>query len=258
MKLSIITPSLNQCDYLRHTTRTILDQPHPPELEWIVIDGGSTDGTINLLRSINDPRLKWVSEPDRGQSDAVNKGLAQATGDIVGWLNSDDLYTTGALAAVAEAMTNNPQAQWLVGRCGIINDVDQPIRATVTRYKNRSLRRYSYRRLLRENFISQPAVFWRRTFGQQVGPLDLSLYYTMDYDFWLRMGRCCQPLVLPDQLASFRLHPTSKSGLTDRRQFDEQFRVACRYTHDSVTRGLHRFNVEKIVWSYRAMNLLRF
>ena len=258
MRLSIITPSFNQCRFLARTAQSILSQQGRFDLQWIVIDGGSTDGTIDVLRNLNDARLIWISEADNGQAHAINKGLAKADGDVVAWLNSDDLYEPGALAAVADAFERNPQARWLVGRCRIIDEDDHEIRAAVTRYKDRSLRRYRYRALLRENFISQPAVFWRREFGCEIGPLDESLHWTMDYDLWLRMGARFDPLVLDRVLASFRLHAASKSGGVDRRQFDEQYRVACRYFgRDWVSRAIHRFNIEKIIGAYRVLRLVR-
>ena len=259
MRISIVTPSFNMSGYLRRTADSILSQQGPFELEWIVMDGGSTDGTLELLGALasSDPRVRLTSEPDRGQSHALNKGLARATGDVAAWLNADDLYTPGALAAVADAFSRHPGAQWLVGRCEVIDANDRPIRGAVVRYKERQLRRYRYRKLLRENFIPQPAVFWRRAFAEAVGPLDESLNFTMDYDLWLRMGRRSDPLVLDAPLARFRLHETSKSGDFSRRQFDEGYEVARRYLDgDWVSRVAHRVNVEKIVWAYRAMRLV--
>jgi glycosyltransferase involved in cell wall biosynthesis len=258
MLFSIVTPSFNQAGFLVRTADSILKQAGDFQLQWIVVDGGSTDGTINLLRSLDDPRVTWISEPDRGQAHAVNKGLARADGDIIGWLNSDDLYAAEALATVAGVFAANPSIQWAVGRCEMVNADDVPIRQAITRYKDRSLRRFSYRALLRQNFISQPAVFWRREFGEHVGPLDESLHWTMDYDLWLRMGRLADPLIVPKVLAKFRLHGQSKSGRVERGQFDEQYRVASRYfAGDRVSRAIHRVNVEKIVWSYRLMRLLK-
>jgi len=258
MRISIITPSFNQAAFLAHTARSILSQSGDFDLQWIVIDGQSTDGTKDLLASLRDGRLTWISEPDRGQSHAINKGLALADGDIVAWLNSDDLYKPGALQAVGSAFLRQPDAQWLVGRYEVIDGADRVIRNSIVRYKDRGLRRYRYRRLLRENFISQPSVFWRREFGREIGLLDESLHWTMDYDLWLRMGRRCDPLILPDVLSQFRLHAQSKSGKVERGQFDEQYLVANRYLgSDQVSRFVHRFNVEKIVLAYRAMRLLR-
>jgi len=254
MRISIITPSFNQCRFLSRTARSILSQKGDFDLEWLILDGGSTDGTVDLLKSVSDPRARWISEPDRGQSHAINKGLAMATGEVVAWLNSDDVYLPGALATVVAAFTEHREAQWLVGRCQIIDRDDRVIRSAIAAYKDRALDRYRYRALLRENFISQPAVFWRRGFGNSVGALDESLHWTMDYDFWLRMGARCEPLILDVALAQFRLHETSKSSVVDRRQFDEQYRVALRYLGDDrLSRAIHRFNVEKIVWAYRVL-----
>jgi glycosyltransferase involved in cell wall biosynthesis len=256
VKISIITPSFNQRAFLARTAESILSQTGDFEMEWIVVDAASTDGTLELLQSLRDPRLSFTSEPDRGQSHAINKGLAAAGGDVVAWLNADDLYAPGALAAVTAAFIAQPACQWLVGRCQIIDEHDRLIRPAVARYKERCLARYSYRRLLRENFIPQPAVFWRRSFGQSVGPVDESLHFTMDYDLWLRMGKAAAPLIIDEPLAQFRLHAGSKSGRVDRRQFDEGYEVACRYFDaDRVSRIAHRLNVEKIVWAYRVMRL---
>jgi glycosyltransferase involved in cell wall biosynthesis len=257
VKISVVTPSFNQCDFLRRTADSVLSQRGEFDLEWVVVDGGSTDGTVEFLKSVTDPRARWTSERDSGQSHAINKGLASVTGDVVTWLNSDDLYVPGTLAAVAEAFGQATTARWLVGRCDIIDAGDRVIREGVTRYKNYLLRKYSYRGLLRQNCISQPAVFWRADFGRRIGGPDQSLHYTMDYDLWLRMGRESDPLILDRVLARFRMHGGSKSGQVNREQFDEQYRVACRYFDGDVASKLaHRFHVEKIVWAYRLMRLL--
>ena len=258
MKFSIVTPSFNGIRFLPAAASSILTQTGEFELEWIVVDGGSTDGTVEFLRGLGDPRVRWTSESDRGQSHAINKGLSLATGDVVAWLNTDDLYAPGALAEVVRVFQSSPDARWLIGRYEVVDESGRAIRPAVVRYKERSLRRYTYRALLRENFISQPAVFWRRDFGHGVGPLDESLHWTMDYDLWLRMGRVADPFFLDRVLARFRLHPASKTGKVDRRQFDEQYAVACRHVgSDRVSRLIHRFNVEKIVWAYRVMRMLR-
>lgn len=227
-------------------------------MEWIVIDGGSTDGTTDLLSHLHDPRVSWVCESDRGQSHAINKGLRRATGDIVAWLNSDDLYTPGALSRVVDAFAKAPDRHWLVGRCDIIDHHNRPIRRWITAYKNRRLDRYCFRNLLRENFVSQPAVFWRRNILDKTGPLDESLYFTMDYDLWLRLGMLGDPILLEPTLAQFRLHPDSKSGQKDRRQFHEQWHVARRYFHrDRLSPIVHRLNITKILTAYRLMSFLK-
>jgi len=257
MQISIVTPSLNGGAYLLQTIDSVLSQQGDFDLQWLVIDGGSTDGTLELLQGISDPRLQWITEPDRGQTSAINRGLAMARGEIVAWLNCDDLYTPGALAAVAKAFAESPSVQWLVGRCEIIDSAGNVARQKVTNYKNRQLRSFSYRSLLRMNFISQPAVFWRKSFGTSIGPLDESLYWTMDYDLWLRMAERCPPLLLDRTLARFRVHESSKSRGGYREQFDEGYRVACRYASgDAISRWVHRLNIEKIVWGYRVMRAM--
>ena len=256
MRISVVTPSFNQRNYLEQTLHSVLSQQGDFTLEHLVIDGQSTDGTLDLLRSTTDPRLHWTSRKDTGQSDAINRGLRQATGDIIGWLNSDDLYTPGTLSAVAAAFSN-PDVNWLIGRYQIIDPHGQIIRPMVVEYKNRSLRKYSYRKLLRENFIAQPSVFWRRSFGEKIGPLDESLHHAMDYDLWLRMGELADPLILDRVVSQFRIHPQSKSGRLTRERFDEDYAVAVRNTDtDRLRRWMHKLNNERIVWAYRVLGLI--
>lgn len=255
--LTILMPSLNNEGYLRQSLQSVLSQEGNFNLQTIVVDGESRDGTMALLRSIRDPRLRLISEPDHGQAAAINKGMAVATGDVVAWLNCDDLYQPGALAAVADAFQGDASTQWLVGGCDIIDGRGRVFRRGITSYKDRLLRSYSFQSLLRVNMINQPAVFWRRSFGQLVGPLDESLHWTMDYDLWLRMARQCPPLITERTLASFRVHRESKSHGGHSPQFREGYRVACRYFGDDhVSRWLHRLNVEKIAWGYRALRLM--
>jgi glycosyltransferase involved in cell wall biosynthesis len=257
MLLSVLMPSLDSAAYFERAVDSVLSQKVDFDLQVIVVDGGSHDGTLKLLKSIRDPRVQWVSEADNGQSAAINKGLAMARGQVISWLNCDDIYLPGALAMAMRTFEENPKAQWLVGRCNIIDKAGRVIRHNITNYKDRLLHSFSYRALLRMNMISQPAVFWRRSFGEQVGPLDESLNYTMDYDLWLRMAQRSQPLILNQTLASFRVHRTSKSRGGHRAQFAEGYRVACRYCNgDRVSRFAHRLNVEKIVLGYSAMRLI--
>ena len=258
MKFSIITPSYNQARYLHDTARSILNQGGPIDLEWIVIDAGSTDGSVDYLKSLkHDNRVRWVSEKDDGQSDAINKGFAMADGDVLAWLNSDDVYTPLALTNVWRQFHDHPAAEWLVGRYQIVNDAGQPIRDGIVRYKERQLRRFSYHDLLIENFIPQPAVFWRRSLLDKAGPLDVKLHYTMDYDLWLRFAKLQPPLLLDFVVANFRVHDQSKTGVINRRQFDEGYEVAKR--HAAGFSGVllkHRLSVEKIVWAYRLLRLM--
>jgi glycosyltransferase involved in cell wall biosynthesis len=256
MRLSIITPSYNHAAFITRTIESVLGQGYP-DLEYIVVDGGSTDGTVDILKGYGD-RLIWTSEPDRGQSDAINKGLHRATGDVVAFLNSDDTYTPGALGRVGAFFTAHPETMWAYGKCRIIDERDREIRRPITWYKNVLLRRYSYRKLLAENFISQPSTFWRRSLHEEIGYLNEDEHYVMDYEFWLRAGARHPAGVIDGYLANFRMYDESKSGSLQNPQFSDELRVAKAFSGgDRVPIYLHRFNYVKIVAIYRAMAMVR-
>jgi glycosyltransferase involved in cell wall biosynthesis len=210
MRISVITPSFNQGSFIERTIKSVLNQTGDFELEYFVVDGGSSDGTLDILRRY-EPRLQWRSEPDHGQSDAINKGLGRATGELLAWLNSDDTYLPGALNAVADAYRRRRFA-WCFGNCRIVDEQDREIRGIITGYKVWQSRHYSYRRLLRRDFIPQPAVFFARTAYQETGELDRALTYSMDYDYWLKLGRRWAPCYIDAFLANFRWHTKSKNG----------------------------------------------
>lgn len=246
MRITVVTPSYNQGMYIEETILSVLSQKGDFQLEYMVFDGGSTDNTVEVLKKYED-RLQWISERDHGQSHAVNKGFIKATGDIVGWLNSDDIYEQGALQKVMSVFEGNNECQWVVGKCRIINEEGQEIRENITRYKDKWIDRYSYDRLLMENFISQPAVWFRKSFLDEVGPLDESLRYTMDYDLWLRMGRIKNPMIKDDYLASFRYYRDSKTGRELESSLRELERLSVRYSNgrkDIVFRNwLYRWKI---------------
>lgn len=258
MKISIITPSFNQAEFLGFTLDSVLSQRGDFEVEHLVMDGGSTDGSVELLRrrAETDPRLVWRSAKDRGQSDAVCKGLAMATGDIVGWLNSDDVYAPGAFTKVIADFASHPDRGWLVGRCQNINAQGKEIRRWVTWYKNRLLSGYSYGGLVRENMVCQPSVFWRRSFGEAIGGPDLALHQTMDYDLWLRMGRRSEPIIVREVLSQFRIHGKSK-GIRIAERFEEHSATAARHAPDypwSVR--MNRLHAKRTVLVYRLLSAI--
>ncbi|MEI6150437.1 MAG: glycosyltransferase family 2 protein [bacterium] len=231
MKLSVITPSFNQGRYIERTVRSVLEQRGDFELEHIVIDGGSTDNTLDVLRRY-EPKLRWISEHDGGQSDALNKGFRMATGEVLAWLNSDDTYPPGALARVAEEYRREPFA-WCFGHGAIIDENDRPIRDFITRYKVSQSRKYSYRRLLRRDFISQPAVFFSAAAYRATGEISRDLVYSMDYDYWLRLGQRWPPRLVDAFLANFRWHTQSKNGAAYRKAAWETFQTARRHATPS-------------------------
>lgn len=257
MRITLVTPSLNQAAFLERTISSVLSQEGDFELEYLVRDGGSTDGSAEILRRHAD-RLRYVIEPDTGQANAINKGLREATGDVVGWLNSDDLLYPGALARVARAFSDRPALQWIHGRCEIVDEHDRPIRRWVSAYKHFRCRRYSRRSLLVENYVSQMTVFWRRSALERVGLLDESLHYSFDYEYWLRLSALGDPLYLEDRIAAFRWYTSSKSGSSFERQFREDEEAFRRHApRGALLRAHKKLRSAQIVTAYRLLRALR-
>jgi len=256
LRISIITPSYNQAEYIERTIQSILSQEVSFPFEMIVMDGGSTDGTLDILKKYED-RLKWFSGKDAGQSDAVNKGIAMASGEIIGWLNSDDTYLPGALQKVVDQFDANPGSHWLYGNCRMIDENDRETRHWITWYKNYRSRKFRFNRLLTENFLSQPAVFFKKETFAKVGPLDLDNHYAMDFDLWLGMAKMGPPIVLWDYLAAFRLHGKSKSIRNYHSLFTDQYRVHKKYDSGRYLLFIHRLNIVKTLAVYRLLDKLR-
>lgn len=257
MKISIVTPSYNQAQFIERTIQSVLAQKGDFDLEYIIIDGGSTDGSVDIIKKYaeKDRRIQWISEPDRGQSNAINKGLRSATGDIVAYLNSDDLYFPGALQHVMEAFADR-HVQWATGQCIIINEYDQEIHPWITRYKNFWLRHYRFCTLLILNYISQPATFWRRSLFAEVGYLNEKEHLTMDYELWCRFGQRYPVRTVRQYLSGFRHHTTSKSGQDFQQQFADEYRIARRFTRHPVIIALHWVHARCVTLAYRLQRSL--
>ena len=254
-KISIITPSYNQALFIRKTIESILNQNYP-NLEYIIIDGGSTDGTISILKKYGS-KITWKSEKDKGQTNAINKGFKMATGDILAYINSDDVYEKGAFFKVADYFQKNPKIWWTDGKCKIINEDDKEIRQWITAYKNYFLKRYSYNMLLVLDYISPPAVFWRREVMDEFGLFDESQYYEMDYEYWLRIGKKYKQGFINDYLADFRIHTQSKTGQHFVRHYWQEFIVAKKYTQNPILLSLHLINFLSIISSYSFLSFLK-
>jgi glycosyltransferase involved in cell wall biosynthesis len=211
LKISIVIPSYNMGGFIEDTIKSVIEQDYP-DYECIVMDGGSTDNTIDILKKYQ-PKIIWKSEKDKGQSDAINKGLRQATGEIVTYINADDMYEAGCFQKIADFIRKNPDTQWLYGKSRIVNDKNIEIRRSITRYKSIWQRSYSYNKLLVMDFLSQPAVFWRQEMNQELGYFDINDHLSMEYDFWLRLGSKYRPGYINDYLARFRIHPSSKTAV---------------------------------------------
>ena len=220
-KVSIVTPSFNQASFLEQTLRSVLEQDYP-NLEYIVIDGGSTDGSVEIINKYADQLAYWQSQPDQGQTDAINQGFTRASGEILAWLNSDDLLLPGAVNAAARALQAHPEAAMVYGDALLINAEGKTIGkfpAAQTDY--RKLRRgYVH--------IPQQASFFRADLWQQVAPLDVSFYFAMDYDLWVRLAALAPLVYVPELWAAFRLHGAGKSIAADDRCWPEMLRVHYR------------------------------
>ncbi len=257
IRFSIVTPSLNHARFIRRTIESVLGQRGEFDLQYLVVDAGSTDGTLTILRE-HEASLEWSSEPDQGQADAINKGLRRCGGDVVGWLNSDDVLLPGALERMARVFREDPDVEWVHGRCQIVDESDRRIRRGVELYKHLRSQRYSYGSLLTENFISQMTVFWRRPVLDEIGYLDPSLRFAFDYDLWLRLAQRGDPVYIQAPQACFRWYESSKSGASFQQQFAEDTRVAQRYARgDRWPMARKRAVNSAIVGVYSALAAIR-
>ena len=206
--ISIITPSYNQKQFLGETLSSVASQGYP-RIEHIVIDGGSSDGSAELIRQHADALTYWVSEKDRGQSHAINKGFALATGDVLTWLNSDDTFLPGALEVVGQVFADHPDVDFVYGDFLYTDVAGRPMR------RRHVFASMLYETLLYHDYLGQPAVFFRRTLLEKVGPVDESLHYCMDWDLFLRMWKVCRPRHVAAVLATYRLDQAAKSNAED-------------------------------------------
>ncbi|MEP7288286.1 MAG: glycosyltransferase family 2 protein [Chloroflexota bacterium] len=202
--VSIVTPSFNQGKFIRETIESVLTQDYP-NIEYWVIDGGSSDETLGILRDYeSDPRFHWISEPDSGQSDAINKGWSRCRGDILAWLCSDDLYFAGAIRAQVDYLLAHPDVDAVYSDALYIDVKGNPVR----KYWARKFSQYE---LLRICFIPQPTVFLRRTLIERIGTVNPSLHYALDYEYWLRASLNGVFAYSSADIAKYRLHDDSKT-----------------------------------------------
>lgn len=239
--ISIVVPSYNQGQFIGDTIDSILNQDIPG-IEILVMDGGSTDQTVDVLRTYGD-RIQWVSERDKGQSDAINKGMARVRGDILAYLNSDDRYVPGALRLVLDTFHKHTGADIIYGDINYIDTRGALICPVKTIDFDYGVFRYDY------DFICQPASFWRRSVIDRIGMMDLDLRYHMDYDFFMRAAVAgCRFHHLRRPLADFRFHGESKTvsgSLGDATRFQrDRDRIVMPYRvrlgSPAATRWLHK------------------
>lgn len=246
--VSIITPSFNQAEYLEATIQSVLTQDYP-RIEYIVIDGGSTDGSVDVIQKYQSSLAFWVSEQDKGQTDAINKGFNRAKGDILAWINSDDTYNPKAVGEAVLYLIENPDVAMVYADCDFIDEQGRVIGKFASRQTDYKKLRQGY------VHIPQQTMFFRAKYWKEVGPLDPSFYFAMDYDLWVRIAARAPIKYLPGRTwANFRIHTSSKTNVNDERGWKEMLRVHYRDGGSFFAPIVAKYYLRKIIgplWKWR-------
>jgi glycosyltransferase involved in cell wall biosynthesis len=241
--ITVVTSSFNQGAFLERTIRSVLDQGYP-KLEYFVLDGGSTDRSDEIIRRHADRIDYWVSQPDGGQTAAINEGWRRATGEILAWLNSDDYYLPGALATVGRAFLDHPGAALVYGQMRREDPDGRPLGTLGSAFDRRRL-------LYSHQMIPQPSAFFRRAGVEAAGPLDESLHYSMDYDFLLRLTSVGPTVMIPEPLAVATIHAQAKTTRDRAAAAAETNRVRRRYARGA---GWLLVRLQPLLsWSYHRL-----
>lgn len=254
-KISIITPSYGQGHFIKQTIESVLSQNYP-NLEYWVMDGGSKDDTVDILKSYG-KKINWISEPDKGQTDALNKGLKRVSGEILAYLNSDDVYLPGTLHKVAQLFAENPKSLWLTGEYRVVDENNLPREGFITIYKSVQRWVMSLAPFLQpiilgmNNPIIQPSTFWRRELQEKIGLFSVDRRYTMDYEYWLKALKFGPALIVPFAFSAFRVHSLSKGGSAYEKQMNEQLETAKRQGVPAPWLFLQRLHNQLIIAVYK-------
>lgn len=251
LKITVITPSLNQGHFIEQTIQSVLSQNYP-DLEYIIIDGGSTDNTPDIIQKYKN-KITYISEKDNGQTEAINKGLRMSSGDIITYLNSDDLYLPDTLTHINSFFKLNPYAKWVTGDYIIIDEKNKKIQSFVVTYKR--LLRFipTFTMLSFTNFVVQSSTFCRREVIDETGFFDVSLHYAMDYDYWLRIIKQYPLYVINKPLSAFRIHKSSKSSCKYQMQFKEDLYISTKHSNNKLIHVMHKIHNHLIVLSYKLL-----
>lgn len=240
-KVSIVTPSFKQAHFLEATILSVLEQDYP-NIEYLIVDGGSTDGSVEIIRKYADKLAWWVSEPDKGHADALNKGFEHATGEIFAWLNSDDTYLPGAISGAVAYLQDHPDVGMVYGDANLIDENGQILGQFASRQTD-------YKRLLQGSVhIPQATTFIRADLWRQLGALSTTLFFAFDYDLWVRLAKISRLEYVPRLWANFRLHEQGKSIVNDDRCYPDMIRVYER----EVGKGFSRIKLRAVMrrWFY--------
>jgi glycosyltransferase involved in cell wall biosynthesis len=217
-KVSIVTPSYQQAAFLEQTMRSVLDQDYP-NIEYLVIDGGSTDGSVEIIQHYAGRLAYWMTERDSGQAEAINKGFRRATGDIVAWVNSDDYYLSGAVRQAVAALEANPELGFVYADVLAVDGEGRQVNRM--RYGD-----WGLDGLLSFRMIGQPSVFMRRSVLNQAGLLRDDMGYLLDHDLWLRMAARAPVKYVPEMWSAARYHTAAKNVAQTEKFCQEAYRVA--------------------------------
>lgn len=215
--ISIITPSFQQASFIEETIQSVLSQDYPT-IEYIVIDGGSTDGSVEIIQRYANQLAFWVSEPDNGQADAINKGFSKATGKYIAWLNSDDVYYPGAVASAVAALEANSDVAFVYGQDVSVDGNGK----TITTHKHSQ---YDVLDFLSMRIIGQPAVFMRKSAFDATDGLNLEFHFLLDHQLWIQMARIAPVLYVPEIWAEAKYHPDAKNIAQAAKFLDEIYQI---------------------------------
>lgn len=247
--VSIVTPSLNQAHFLEETIKSVLGQTYR-HIEYIIMDGGSTDGSVDVIKKYEGKLAHWESVKDKGQTDAINKGFNRAKGQILAWLNSDDTYASPhAIADAVNYLVAHPETALVYADCDFINEAGDVIGKFASRQTDYAKLRSGY------VHIPQQTMFFRAKYWKELGPLDTSFYFAMDYDLWVRIAKQA-PLhyVSGKTWANFRIHTSSKTNVNDERGWKEMLRVHYRDGGSFFSPIVAKYYLRKIIgplWKWR-------
>lgn len=253
-KISIVIPSYNKGKFIGRNLDSIIDQKYP-NLEIIIQDGESTDGTLDIIKRYAEkyPKIiRWESKKDKGQLDAINKGMRKSTGDILAFLNADDIYEKLALSTVANAFESNPDALWFAGRGKIIDGKGSEIAKPITWYKNLLLSINLRLFLLVTNYLMQPSIFLTREAFVKYGPFTGTKDFVTEYDMWLKLTAIRMPVIIDNNLSKFRIEPFTITKTMYKKLLSEDKKIVNKYTENVFIIFLHDFHniVRSIIGNY--------